>query len=191
MARHVALIDSLGKIIGGTLSQSVATVMTSVVSSMRAAIVLQQATDGWTFQKAASSFGDTDSGTALPGVAIGAWNGSTFTPLRTADAAVASTGVLKVEQKYSYSAVAVVDTQVKATAGFLHTVTISCNDAAPTAGTLIIYDSASETGTVVFNHTFTTTPFVPFTVLLDYTMGTGIYCGLTTTGDVNFSVSYR
>lgn len=99
--------------------------------------------------------------------------------------------VTKVEERFSYSAVAVVDTQVKASAGFLHTVTISCNDAAPTAGSLIIYDNTAESGTVVFNHTFTTTPFVPFTVTLDYVMATGIYVGMTTTGDVNFSVSYR
>jgi len=96
-----------------------------------------------------------------------------------------------VEHQYTYSAVAVVDTQVKASAGFLHTVTISCNDAAPTAGSLIIYDNTAESGTVVFNHTFTTTPFVPFSVVIDATMATGIYVGMTTTGDVNFSCSYR
>lgn len=73
--------------------------------------------------------------------------------------------VAKVEHQYSYKAVVVADAQVKATAGFLHTVTISCNDAAPTAGSIIIYDSAAESGTVVFNHTFTTTPFMPFTVI--------------------------
>lgn len=99
--------------------------------------------------------------------------------------------VLKTEQRFSYSAVAVADTQVKASAGFLHSVTISCNDAAPTAGSLIIYDNTAESGTVVFNHTFTTTPFVPFTVILDCVMATGIYVGLTTTADVNFSCSYR
>jgi len=99
--------------------------------------------------------------------------------------------VLKTERQYSYSAVAVVDTQVKASAGFLHTVTISCNDAAPTAGTLIIYDNIAESGTVVFNHTFTTTPFVPFTVVLDYVMATGIYLGFATVADVNVSCSYR
>lgn len=96
-----------------------------------------------------------------------------------------------VEHRYSYSVVATGDTQVKAGAGFLHTVTISCNDAAPTAGSLIIYDNTAESGNVVFNHTFTTTPFAPFTVLLDYTMTTGIYLGFTTTADVNVSVSYR
>ena len=97
---------------------------------------------------------------------------------------------LLTQNKNSYSAVAVADTQVKAGAGFLHTVTISCNDAAPTAGSIIIYDNTAESGTQVFNHTFTTTPFAPFTVTLDYTMGTGIYIGFTTTADVNVSCSY-
>ena len=92
--------------------------------------------------------------------------------------------------KYSYSAVAVADVQVKAGAGILHSVTISCNDAAPTAGSLIIFDSLTEAGTQVFNHTFTTTPFVPLTIILDYSMATGIYLGFTTTGDVNVSCAY-
>lgn len=92
---------------------------------------------------------------------------------------------------YSRSAVVAADTQIKGSAGFLHTATFSCNDAAPTAGSIIIYDSLTETGTQVFNHTFTTTPFVPFTVILDYTMTTGIYIGFTTTADVNVSCSYQ
>ena len=91
---------------------------------------------------------------------------------------------------YTRSAVAVADVQIKGSPGVLHSVTISCNDAAPTAGSLIIYDSLTETGTQVFNHTFTTTPFVPFTVTLDYIMTTGIYAGFTTTGDVNVSMAY-
>ncbi len=102
-----------------------------------------------------------------------------------------SNGVAKVEHRYSYSAVATADVQIKGSAGFLHAVTISCNDAAPTAGSIIIYDSLTETGTQIFNHTFTTTPFVPFTVILDVSMGTGIYLGFTTTADVNVTCSYR
>lgn len=96
-----------------------------------------------------------------------------------------------VEQRYSYSGVLAADAQVKASAGFLHTVTFSCNDAAPTAGTIIIYDNTAESGTQVFNHTFTTTPFVPFTITLDVVMSTGIYIGFTTTADVNVVASFR
>jgi len=97
---------------------------------------------------------------------------------------------LQTMPAYTYSAVATADVQVLAGAGVLHSVTFSCNDAAPTAGSIIIYDSLTETSTVVFNHTFTTTPFMPFTVVLDYIMLTGIYIGFTTTADVNVSCAF-
>lgn len=100
-------------------------------------------------------------------------------------------GVAKVEQRYSYSAVAVADVQVKASAGFLHALTFSCNDAAPTAGSIIVYDNTAESGTQVFNHTFTTTPFMPFTLPINVVMATGIYIGFTTVADVNVTPSYR
>lgn len=96
-----------------------------------------------------------------------------------------------VEHRYLYQAVITTDTQVKASAGFLHTATFSCNDAAPTAGSIIIYDNTAESGTQVFNHTFTTTHFSPFTVVFNDTMNTGIYVGFTTTADVNVTLSYR
>lgn len=98
---------------------------------------------------------------------------------------------LMVEHQYTPSALLAADAQVKGSAGFLHSVTFMCNDAAPTAGSIIIYNSLTESGTQVFNHTFTTTPFVPFTVILDVVMSTGIYVGFTTTADVNVLVSYR
>lgn len=98
--------------------------------------------------------------------------------------------VLKTESQFSYTLKAA-DAQVKAGAGFLHTLTFSCNDAAPTAGSIIVFDSLTETGTQIFNHTFTTTPFVPFTVTLDVNFSTGLYIGFTTTADVNVTVSYR
>lgn len=98
--------------------------------------------------------------------------------------------VLKVEQRNSYTLLAA-DGQVKGSAGFLHTLTFSCNDAAPTAGSIIVYDSLTETGTQIFNHTFTTTPFVPFTVTIDASFSTGLYIGFTTTADVNVTASWR
>ena len=99
--------------------------------------------------------------------------------------------VLKVEGQFSYKAVTAADAQVKAGAGFLHCITFSCNDAAPTAGSIIVYDSLTEANAQIFNHTFTTTPFVPFTVFFDCVFATGLYLGFTTTADVNVSVSYR
>ncbi len=98
--------------------------------------------------------------------------------------------VTKVEQRFSYSMVAA-DAAVKSGAGFLHTLTFSCNDAAPTAGSIIVYDNTAESGTVIFNHTFTTTPFMPVTVILDVVFTTGLYVGFTTTADVNCTISYR
>jgi hypothetical protein len=83
------------------------------------------------------------------------------------------------------------DGQVKAGTGVVHTLTFSCNDAAPTAGSVIVYDSLTETGTEMFNHTFTTTPFAPFSVTLDAAFATGCYVGFTTTADVNVTVTYR
>ena len=83
------------------------------------------------------------------------------------------------------------DGQVKAGPGVLHSLTFSCNDAAPTAGSLIVYDSLTETGTVIFNHTFTTTPFAPCTVVLDVAFSVGLYLGFTTTADVNVTAAYR
>lgn len=98
--------------------------------------------------------------------------------------------VLKVEQRGSGVMVSA-DTRVKTGAGFLHALTFTCLDAAPTAGSVIVYDNSAESGTVLFNHTFTTTPFVPFTVTLDVTFATGLYIGFTTTADVGVTPSWR
>lgn len=99
--------------------------------------------------------------------------------------------VLKVEQRFSYNAVIAADTLIKTGAGFLHCITFSQNDAAPTAGTIIIYDNTAESGTQIFNWSVLTTTFMPFTVFFDCSFATGLYAGFTTTGDVNVSVSYR
>lgn len=98
--------------------------------------------------------------------------------------------VTKVEQRFTAVKVTA-DTAVKGAAGFLHALTFSCNDAAPTAGSIIVYDNTAESGTELFNHTFTTTPFVPFTVTINGPFATGLYAGFTTTADVNLTVSYR
>jgi ABC-type phosphate/phosphonate transport system substrate-binding protein len=82
------------------------------------------------------------------------------------------------------------DTQVKAGAGELKTLTFSCNDAAPTAGSIIVYDSLTEAGTIIYSETFTTTAFRGYTVNLDVVFRTGLYVGFTTTADVNCVVVY-
>lgn len=83
------------------------------------------------------------------------------------------------------------DTLVKTGAGVLHSLTFSCNDAAPTAGSIIVYDKTTEAAPIIYSETFTTTPFRGYTVVLDVAFSTGLYVGFTTTADVNCTVSYR
>jgi len=98
--------------------------------------------------------------------------------------------VLKTEQRYSFTRLAA-DGQVKAGAGFLHTLTFACADAAPTAGSITVYDSLTETGTVIYSETFDTTAFRGFSVVLDVSFSTGLYIGFTTTADIGCTVSWR
>lgn len=99
-------------------------------------------------------------------------------------------GKAVVEHRYT-PFFAQADTLVKTGAGLLRSLTFSCNDAAPTAGSITVYDNTAESGTILFSHTFTTTPFAPFTVFFDAIFSTGLYVGFTTTNDVNVSGSYR
>lgn len=99
-------------------------------------------------------------------------------------------GVIKVEQRFSGQHVTA-DTQIVAGAGFIHSLTFAQTDAAPTAGSIIVYDSLTETGTIIYSETFDTTVFRGYTVILDRTFSTGLYIGFTTTADVGVSVSYR
>ena len=98
--------------------------------------------------------------------------------------------VLKVEERFSYSNVSA-DAQIKAGAGFLHTLTFAQIDAAPTAGTIIVYDSLTEANTIIFSSTWTTAIFYPTTVTIDASFATGLYIGFTTTADIGVTVSYR
>jgi hypothetical protein len=84
----------------------------------------------------------------------------------------------------------VADKLVKSGAGMLHTITFSQADAAPTAGTITVYDSLTETGTVLFIHTQTTAVFMPVSVTLDVPYSIGLYVGFATTADVSVTVSY-
>jgi hypothetical protein len=98
--------------------------------------------------------------------------------------------VLKTEQRFSLLNVTA-DTLVKTGAGFLHTITVAQTDAAPTAGTIVLYDNTAESGTIIQTISFTTTVFNPFTLIYDGTFSTGLYVGFTTTADVNVTLSYR
>lgn len=83
------------------------------------------------------------------------------------------------------------DGQVKASSGFVHTVSIAPTTATPTAGLLSIYDSTTETGTVVYSEwVFATTP--GHTVTLDVFCDNGIYVGYDAAlANVSVTVGYR
>ena len=98
--------------------------------------------------------------------------------------------VTKVEQRLAPINVAA-DTLVKSGPGVLHTLTFAQTDAAPTAGSIIVYDNTAESGTKLFEWNLTTTVFMPFTVTLDVAFSIGLYVGFTTTADVAVTVSYR
>jgi hypothetical protein len=87
------------------------------------------------------------------------------------------------------------DALVKTGGGKIHTLTFTCNDAAPTAGSISVYDSITEAGTaaagtLIYSETFTTTVFRGYSVVLDCTFNNGLYVGFTTTADVNCTVTY-
>lgn len=100
-------------------------------------------------------------------------------------------GIIRFEQQFSYKYCAGVDTPIKTGPGLLHSLTFTQIDAAPTAGTIIVYDNTAESGTIIFSSTWTTAIFYPTTVTLDVQFLTGLYVGFTTTADIGVTVSYR
>jgi len=81
---------------------------------------------------------------------------------------------------------------VKTGSGLVHTLTFACTDAAPTAGSITIYDNTSAAGDILHTEVIdSTTFFRSFTVTLDAEVTNGIYASFTTTADVAVGVSYR
>jgi hypothetical protein len=100
--------------------------------------------------------------------------------------------VMRVEGQFSYSGNKTADTQIKASAGYVHNLVCIGTDAAATAGTIILYDNTAESGTVVLSWAVQATAYAqPVVFPLDVAMTTGIYLGFTTTADVTCTVSYR
>lgn len=93
-------------------------------------------------------------------------------------------------EAYNY-ALCTGDALVKTGTGVLHSLTFSCNDAAPTAGSIIVYDKTTEASPIIYSETFDTTAFRGHSVILDVAFATGLYVGFTTTADVNVTVAYR
>lgn len=98
--------------------------------------------------------------------------------------------VMKVEGQFD-TLLCTADTLVLEGVGLLHTLTFMCNDAAPTAGSIAVYDGINASGTLIYSETFTATAFRAYSVLLDRKILTGIYVDFTTTADVNCVASYR
>lgn len=95
-----------------------------------------------------------------------------------------------VEHRYTYGR-ATADTQIKASAGFVHTLSIAPLTATPTAGLMTVYDNTAESGTVIYAEWVFATD-VGHTITLDVSCGTGIYIGFDATlANVQATVSYR
>jgi hypothetical protein len=80
---------------------------------------------------------------------------------------------------------------VKTGAGVLHSITISQNDAAPTAGDITVYDNTTNAAPIIFFHTQTTAVFMPINIVLDVEFIAGLYVAFGTTADVSVTLAYR
>lgn len=85
------------------------------------------------------------------------------------------------------------DAQIKASAGYVGNLICTGDASAAAAGTIIVYDSLTETGTVLYtlNITLALDYHLPMTIPINTSAATGIYLGYTTVSDVNCTVFYR
>lgn len=99
-------------------------------------------------------------------------------------------GVMKTEQQFTATRVTA-DGQIKASAGFVHTITIAPTTATPTAGLLTVYNSLTETGTIIYSEwVFATT--IGHTVTINAAVSTGIYVGYDATlANASCTVAWR
>ena len=100
--------------------------------------------------------------------------------------------VFKVEHQYSYKIITA-DTQVKASAGFVHAISCATSaGAAATAGALTLRDALTETTPIANTIGIPATAFTPFGFVIDQVFTTGIYAGFDgTLAGVSCTVSYR
>jgi hypothetical protein len=73
------------------------------------------------------------------------------------------------------------DGQIKASAGFVHCISVSPTAAVSTAGTITVYDNTAESGTVLATIFCPTNDTVVKTIPIDCVAGTGIYVGFDAT----------
>ena len=101
--------------------------------------------------------------------------------------------VIRVEEQYNVC-IDDADKVCKAEAGFLHSVWCYAEDAAATAGTVRVTNTATAGGaetTEVWGDDFAAAAYRPVGAVLDIAMSTGIVIDFTTTADVKCAVSYR
>lgn len=159
--------------------------------SIRALVTGQSVTgsDGYSntaVALATSDGGDVDS-PVLPLQGLAAFNGTSFDRVRLAGSTL---GLLTENGPYLLGR-ATADTQIKSSAGFVHTVSIAALTATPTAGLLTLYCNTAESGTVLYAEWIFATD-VGHTVTLDIPCSTGIYAGFDATlANVQATISYR
>jgi len=98
--------------------------------------------------------------------------------------------VAKVEQRFSFLNIVAgtATTVVKASAGFLHTITL--NSAALATNVTTVYDNASGVGTVIAIPAATTAT-VPTTLTYDVSFANGLTIITATANGSNMTISYR
>lgn len=156
----------------------------------------------WTRLKDDTQFGDSIT-SGIAAMALRAYDGTDYDRVRSDGSGNLKTreqfapvyedntlGKAVVEHRYSYSR-KTADGQVKASAGFIHTVTIAPLTATPTAGLLTIYDDPAESGTAVYAEWIFATD-VGHTITLDVSCANGIYVGFDgALANVGVTVAYR
>ncbi len=99
---------------------------------------------------------------------------------------------IMVRTVLSSSGIKTADAQIKASAGYVSHMICQGVDAAATAGTIIIHDALTETGTALFTFTVAALDYHnPMVFPIQTNAATGIYLGYTTTGDVSCTVYYQ
>lgn len=84
------------------------------------------------------------------------------------------------------------DTQIKASAGWVSHMTCAGTDATATAGTIILYNSLTETGTILQQWDVLAVAYTnPIVFPIMAPAATGIYLGFTTTADVACTVFFQ
>jgi membrane protein implicated in regulation of membrane protease activity len=116
-----------------------------------------------------------------------------FGQLLSYEDTINSVGRVETQMGNATCSAVTADLQCKSGQTFLNTVTFSqTSSAAPVAGVLTIYDSLTETGTVIWSGYFSTAVLVPFTITLNRVATTGIYVGYDgTLSGIKTSVSSR